>query len=815
MSRSYCARALQSCAAAALIALSAPVAAHAQAQAQTYSFSIPAQDLASALRAFARRSHQQLVFDSDAMRGRRSADLKGAYTAEQGLQALLEGTGFSARLGSRGEFMVEAAASAGAGPTGQARQAPPTVQEVIVTAEKREERLRDTPVPVSVLGAQSLVASHQVRLQDYFSSLPGLSLSPTVQGQQMLAIRGITSGGATNPTVGVVVDDVPFGASTALGGGAVVPDLDPGDLVRIEELRGPQGTLYGASSMGGLLKFVTRDPSTSGVSGRLETGLSDVTTGGELGYDVRGSVNLPLGDQVAVRASAFTREDPGWIDNPTLGTKGVNDAHASGGRAALLWRPSDIVSIKLSALIQHDHAAGGSDIDVGPGLGGLGQTYIRGTGGSDHDVQAYSATISAKLGWASLTSLTGYNVNRYSDSVDFTSALGAVADAVYGVGCAPIFDHWDVKKFSQELRLNGDAGERVKWLVGAFYTTEDSHLGQLIKAENPATGAIAGPLAQTGDALTYEETAEFADLTYRFTDRFDVQVGGRASQIDQTADPDQGGVILPASTGPYAKSRGHVLTYLLTPRYHLSPDVMLYVRLTSGYRPGGPNPTVLPGIPRSYAPDTTQDYEAGAKGELFNHALSFDASLYDIEWRSLQLSLVDPSTHLSYNANGGTARTQGAELSAQARPRAGLTLSGWADWNDAELTSAFPANSAAFGRSGDRLPYDSRISANLAADQSFPLGANYTGTVGAALAWIGDRLGVFTGGPLRQDLPAYAKVDLRASVRRGDWALNVYVNNVTDRRGVLNGGLGTWNAASFNLIQPRTVGLSITRTFGQ
>jgi iron complex outermembrane recepter protein len=140
-------------------------------------------------------------------------------------------------------------------------------------------------------------------------------------------------------------------------------------------------------------------------------------------------------------------------------------------------------------------------------------------------------------------------------------------------------------------------------------------------------------------------------------------------------------------------------------------------------------------------------------------------------------------------------------------------LSGWVDWNDAELTSAFPSNSAAFGRSGDRLPYDSRISADLVADQSFPLGANYTGTVGAALNYVGNRLGVFTGGPQRQDLPAYVKVDLRASVRLGDWTLDAYVNNVTDRRGVLNGGLGTWNAASFNDIHPRTVGLSITKTF--
>jgi iron complex outermembrane receptor protein len=780
------------------------------AAAQDRPLHIPAGDLKAALDAYIAQTGDQLIFRPEDVAGRRTQGVNGKVPAVDALGRLLAGTGLSVRRDASGAEVITRA-----DPLPQSASSEvSTVQEVVVTAEKREERLRDTPVPVSVLSAQSLVASDQVRLQDYFSSLPGLSLSPTAQGQQMLAIRGITSGGTNNPTVGVVVDDVPFGSSTALGGGGVIPDLDPGDLVRIEELRGPQGTLYGASSMGGLLKFVTRDPSTSGVSGRLETGISDVTTGGEVGWNVRGSVNLPVNDQVAVRASAFTREDPGYVDNPTLGAKGVNDGHDSGGRVALLWRPSDIVSVKLSALIQSDHANGASDVDVGAGLGDLQQSYIRGTGWSDHDVQAYSATISAKLGWADLTSLTGYNVNRYSDSVDFSSVLGGAAQAVYGVGGAPIFDHWDTKKFSQELRLSGDAGDRVKWLVGGFYTTEDSHLTEVIDAENATTGAIAGPLGHTGDATTYEETAEFADLTWRVTDRFDIQVGGRASQIDQTADPAQGGLVLPTSSGPYAKSQGHVLTYLFTPRYHLSDDVMLYARLTSGYRPGGPNPNVLPGVPRSYAPDTTQDYEAGAKGDLFNHALSFDASVYDIEWRDIQLSLVDPTTHLSYNANGGSARTQGAELSAQAHPRAGLTLSGWVDWNNAQLTSAFPSTSAAFGRSGDELPYDARISADLAADQAFPIGANYTGSVGGALNYVGDRLGVFTAGPQRQDLPAYAKLDLRASLRRGEWTLNAYLNNVTDRRGVLNGGLGTWNAASFNLIQPRTIGLSITKTFG-
>ena len=131
-----------------------------------------------------------------------------------------------------------------------------------------------------------------------------------------------------------------------------MPDFDPGDLQRIEVLRGPQGTLYGASSVGGLLNFVTVDPSPAGVSGRLEAGGNSVQNGSELGYTFRGSVNVPLSSDFAVRASAFTREDPGYIDDPVLDLKGVNEDRASGGHLAALWQPSETFSLKLSALYQ-------------------------------------------------------------------------------------------------------------------------------------------------------------------------------------------------------------------------------------------------------------------------------------------------------------------------------------------------------------------------------------------------------------------------------------------------------------------------------
>ena len=296
---------------------------------------------------------------------------------------------------------------------------PAALEEVIVTAQKRAENLQDVPVPVTAIAAESLVQGNQLRLQDYYTSVPGFTVAPTPSagGAQLLAIRGVTTGSGTIPTVGIMVDDVPYGSSTFPG---MVPDIDPGDLARVEVLRGPQGTLYGASSMGGLLKFVTVDPSTESWSARVQSDVSGVRNGTGAGYGVRGSVNIPVNDSLAVRASAFSRTDPGYIDNPVLGISGINKANAYGGRLAASWNPADDIVLKLSALYQDLRGDGANDVDIETGLSGLQQNYLPGIGSYDRKIQAYSANLTAKLGGVELTAVSGYNINHYSDSIDFS-----------------------------------------------------------------------------------------------------------------------------------------------------------------------------------------------------------------------------------------------------------------------------------------------------------------------------------------------------------------------------------------------------------
>jgi iron complex outermembrane receptor protein len=695
---------------------------------------------------------------------------------------------------------------------------PKDLAEVVVTAEKRSELLQDVPVPMTAISSDTLVDSNKFRLEDYYSDIPGLSMTPSTFNAASLSIRGITTGDNTNPTVGILVDDVPFGPSTRNGGGSVQPEVDPSDLARVEVLRGPQGTLYGASSLGGLLKFVTVDPSTEEVSGRVQATTNSVHNGAELGYGFRGSINAPLSDTLAVLASGFTRRDPGYVDNIQTGQRGVNEADTDGGRLSALWRSSQDLSIKLSALLQSTTGRGVPNTFVGPDIGDLQQSYLRGTGGYNSKIQAYSAILTAKIGIVDLTALSGYNVTTFSGSTDGTYGLGSLTQTQFGVAGTPFVYENQTKKFTQEIRFSAPLGQRVDWLFGAFYTRENSQYLEDILAEDPTTGEIVGSWFHYSGPATYEEVAAFTDVTIHFTDRFDVQVGGRESQIRQTFSYIETGPLLfnggVEVVVPEADSKDNAFTYLVTPRFKVSQNLMVYARLASGYRPGGPNiDSSLAGVSSAYKPDKTENYEVGVKGNALDHKVTFDASVYYIDWRNIQLSLSTPSG-FTYYSNGSGAKSQGLEFSGELRPLNGMTIAGWVAWDDAVLTTALPDTSTEYGVSGARLPYSSRFSGSLSVEQDFPIASSLTGFIQGAVNYVGDRESEFTGPPpeQRQDLPAYARTDLRGGVRYASWTVNAFVNNLADRRGVFNGSEAP-PPASFIYIQPRTVGVSIAKKF--
>ena len=821
--------------ATALMAAGAVSVTHAEGEGRSpVRLSIQPQMIDGAINAWARQTGMQvLMSSSQSGEGGLAPAIEGSYTPESALKTLLTGTDLQYHFVNSRTVAIHETEGGASSPIRLAQNSTPSsgsqsttpsdrsnapVAEVLVTAQKRSERLQDVPIPVSSVNADALVSSNQIRLEDYYSKIPGMSLTTTgVYGGSVISIRGITSGVFNDGTVSVVVDDVPYGTTSAQGPGEVVPELDPSELQRLEVLRGPQSTLYGASSLGGLVKYVTVDPSTDAFKATLQGSLGGIRNGNGMGYSARGAINMPVSEAFAVRASAFTRYQPGYIDDPVHNLDGVNSGRVSGGRVSALWKLSESFSLKLGALFEDSTLDGNSYVNVLPGqtqLSGLQQSTVPGSGGYHKKLQVYSANLSGEVGNTSITSISAYSISNNEYHFDQTPTLSATANRFFGVQGAEAVQTLETKKFTQELRATMPLGDRLEWLVGGFFGDERTPQNDLISAANFTTGAPVGTIAFLDLPSTYREYALFSDLTVKITERFDVQFGGRGSYNKQSLKQTNSGPLFNGFQDiPKQFSSDRSFTYLLTPRFRLSDDLMLYARFASGYRPGGPNTNAALGVPAEFGPDRTLNYELGVKGTAFDRMLTFDASVYHIDWKDLLVTLREPIIGASYKANAGQAKSEGVDLSIELRPLSGLTISTWGAWNVAELSENFPVSSTVHGVDGDRLPFSSRFSGNFAVDQEFSLFGGLMGVVGADLSYVGDRVGIFTASGVRERFPSYTKLDARIGTRSGSWETNLYVNNATDRRGLINGGAGNLYPNTYAYIQPRTYGVSLMKSF--
>lgn len=699
------------------------------------------------------------------------------------------------------------------------------LEEVIVTAQKKTERLQDVPVSISVLDSGVLERQQVVRMQDYFTQVPGLSVSPATSGRLSIAMRGITTGGgSTNPTVGITIDDVPIGSTAGITyASSLAADIDPATLERVEALRGPQGTLYGAASLGGLLRYVTVRPKMNEFSGRVQVDGFSVNEGGD-GYGVRGSANLPLiDDRLAATASGFFRHDPGIVDDPSQGRSDVDSADVYGGRLSGLWKISDTVSLRLSAMYQKTEGDGSSSIEADASLrplNGLSHSQIVGTGSYEREIQQYDATLDVDFGWSTLTAITGYGISDFEERTDVTDFLGYLTAAATGrddLGSMTILPS-ETKKFSQEIRLASSPGSKLEWLFGGFYTKEDSDVAYNIFATELDTGAIVASVFPDSFPSSFEERAVFGSATYHFTDQFDIQVGGRWGSNEQVFDELITGPLFDPPYTVHATSEDSSFTYLFSPRYRFSESTMVYGRVASGYRPGGPNPGAGFGFPAEYDADTTVSYELGMKGEFLDRRLSLDFSVYHIDWEDIQLQQRDPATEFAYFTNAGKARSRGAELTLQAAPISGLTIVATGGYSDPELTE--PTNGGVIAAAGDALPYAAKWSGAVSADMEFPVTASLSGFVGGTVTYLGERFASFSSSAAveRPKLPSYTTLDLRAGVKGMDgWALSLFCRNVTDELGLLSASpeiaSGATGVYIVNITRPRSFGLSVSKEF--
>jgi outer membrane receptor protein involved in Fe transport len=715
--------------------------------------------------------------------------------------------------------LIGFAASAGAQQTTASSAS--TVEELVVTADKRQEQIRNVPMSVTALTGETLDKLVDRDFADYAALVPGLTLTPTEPGASRVTLRGLNAGGDAS-TVAVYVDESPFGSSSGLVNGSInAADFDTFDMQRVEVLRGPQGTLYGANTEGGVIKFVTTPPDPGAFAGALEVGGQDVDHGQAVA-SVDGMINAPMGAKAAIRISGFYEDLPGWISDPLLGQNDVNRGSKYGGRASVLLEPTDNLSIRLTAFVQDIHDQGTPDIDVDPVTleplhGDL--TQERATNEPSRFLyQNYNATVNWDMHWANLISSTTWGSDDTFQKDDETAVLGPTLTAVFAMPLGSYLDETvNDDKFTQELRLISPASNRFEWQVGGFYTYERGLIAQSVYAFNTPSGSPSAlPVLEAASvASTYQEIAGFVSGTYHFSPAFDIEAGGRYSHDNQTGTENTSGLLLGAPANYADRSSEDVFNYSVAPRWHLNDSTMLYARFSNGFRPGGPNvlpPAAPAATPRTYGPDSTVNYEAGVKTSLFEGRLSLDVAGFLIDWKNIQL--IEVVDMFGVNGNGGTARSDGVEWDATLVPIKGLTFSLTGAYTDAVLTSDAPAVG---GVSGDRLPWTPRLSVTLDGEYDWPVFDGATAFVGGTWSYIGDRTSDFMlATPPFLTAPSYDTVNLRGGLDYRRWRIEVYAKNVGDTRGIIN--LSTAGAVfdggrTATIVQPRTVGVALSAKF--
>jgi iron complex outermembrane receptor protein len=793
----------------------------ANAQSDVHRFNIPAERASDALNAFSKQSGYRLLFPFDAVAAKSTRGISGDLSTSEALGRLLADTGLVVAGRNQNVITLKPADAVRPSPApGVEAPGASTVQEVVVTAQKRTESSLNVPMSMTALSGDQLARSQSFRLQDFVETVPGLQFV-SYGSTSLLVIRGISVGDSTiSSPVATYIDETPYSSEGNFAGSTrLSPNIDTFDLTRIEVLRGPQGTLYGANALGGLLKYVTNAPDPKAFASTVESGVNSVDGGGT-GYDFHGMVNIPLGDKAALRVVGYDDYYPGYIDDPSRGLEGINSSRTYGGRVSLLLAPTDKVSVRATALYQN---TGASDInyeDVNPNT----LTPIYGPlihesllAQPFHAIdQLYNLTVNWDLGFAKLISSSSYADYQLYDLVDYTKAYGGFVSSLLGAPYGVAYPNAvSEKAYTQEIRLSSRDEDTLQWQIGGFFTDQLAHNTATLFPASLSTGQVLynfptniGSFVYTPD---YREYAVFANADYKLTPTFDMAVGGRYSTIKQSFDQSSSGIL----RGPdfsTSSSQG-VFTYSTDLRWHPAPGIMTYARIASGFVPGGPNDVIATGIPESYGSSTTTNYEAGFKANVLDNRVAFEVSAFDIEWRNIQVAaVIDGEGTIT---NGGSARSDGVEWSVSYVPARGLTFNWNGSYTDARLTQATPASVG--GEAGDRLPYAPLWQTSASANYEHILIGDYKGFVGGTWRFNGNRYADFTTSGTRQIMPSYYIVDFRAGVQAKRWRADLYVKNVANKAAitflygeVLGSASGPQAAGIY---QPRTVGAEITANF--
>ncbi len=771
----------------------------------------------------------------------------------------------------------------------RAQQAPQggslALKEIVVTAETYASSAQSTPISLTAITGTQLEERGITSIESLARDVPGLSMRSSGPGQTEFEARGIASNGGNSPTVGFYLGDIPLSPPAMGQIGKVVIDPNLYDLSRVEVLRGPQGTLYGASSMGGTIKIIPHAPELNRIDGSADVTASH-TDGGRGNGSADLMINYSQSRYWAVRAVVSDLYRSGWISrtvvNPfpadVLGPNGppwtrgnvlsapvqsivpdVNIERELSGRIELLIQPTHKLSLNLLALSQIMNLGGYDEFDLPPGPSYLTHFQPYNVPERVHDrASVFSVTIKDDLGFAELTSATGYydrrpwQIQDASEATSWTLQSFLVTPAESAAVGLPnyintsIYEREPEHEFSEELRLNSLGSRRLHWVAGVFYSKLNSafveyqyapYIAQLSQFLNPPMQNPAGLTFGLNNLYQISQKAAFADGSWHPVPWLRVEGGLRWYRYDTSAFNNEWGYFFSPQAVPLANPPGNYSSASgVIPRVDVAwvpkKNLLFYISASKGFRPGGANMaiplTACPsGGPESFNPDTVWDYELGGKSQLAQNRVRINADFYYIKWNSVQQTAL-LSCGTQYVTNAGDGRSYGPELELDARLARDWTASLSGTWTRADITSPNAAYVGSLTNSGYSFPSCpvggtcTSVPILNVPKESGSAAIVYARPVGADTLSV--RLdGTYTGSSWDEAfavirLPGYAMANLRITLAASRWSGAVFVTNLTNKVPWVSANNTSF---SFNIgpltristLQPMTIGTQWSYNF--
>lgn len=730
---------------------------------------------------------------------------------------------YSLLLATAAAAPVPALAQTGAPPSDARDDTDGFPNDIIVTATKRAEPVREIAGSVTAQTGEELDKIGAQGLSDYLTRTPGVVFNATTPGAGSVIIRGVgttTGQDIGQATTGIFINEVPLtDPSLSIG----TPDIDTFDVDNIAILRGPQGTLFGSSSLGGAINYQAARPDLVDFGARLQGTLRGTRHGGT-GGAAKIMLNAPVvSGKLGVRGVFVYREDAGYIDNVGTGDNDANRTVTKGGRILATWAPTDTTTFNYLYLEQRQRTD-----DSGyrqPGLGGDLRKSTAAPEYSTFSTLLHQLRLDQELGIGTITATATRHEKKTDGLVDLT---GGLSDALFGLAPISSFGPGSSKGNTFEIRIASPAGSTFEYLIGAMYDRTKMRQRQVIYAAGLADFVdVAGPLlglpADSGQLLapndllvdaslpaTAKEIALFGELTYNFSDQFEATIGGRLFEQRLVNGSDAFGLFVLLNAGEYEQSiSGSRKWSGFSPKASITwkpnDGLMIYALASKGFRFGGSNLAALTGIPSSYDSDSLWNFEVGTRADLWDRKLLLDVTGFYIDWSDIQLKRQLGGINFAQNA--GKAELYGIEASLALRPADGLEINSSLTWLDATLSEDFdpdaidPANPII--PAGTRLPGSSKWQISNSLSYEHPW-ADVTPRLVLSHRYISRAPSDLEA---QSSQGGYHLFDARIGGQLGPVGLTLFIENITDRRGVTNSSLVP--PLQEYLVRPRTVGVTL------